>query len=55
MLENAGYVTLEKTFEGKRPRTWVSATKEGRKAFAAELGSLRALIDRADTKDVGTP
>ena len=48
VLEGAGYVKLTKTFEGKRPRTWVSATKQGRAAFAAEVGALRALIDRVD-------
>jgi DNA-binding MarR family transcriptional regulator len=48
VLEGAGYVKLTKTFEGKRPRTWVSATKQGRSAFAAEVGALRALIDRVD-------
>lgn len=48
VLEDAGYVKLAKTFEGKRPRTWVSATKAGRAAFAAEVGALRALLDRVD-------
>ncbi len=48
VLEGAGYVKVTKTFEGKRPRTWVSATKAGRAAFAAEVGALRALLDRVD-------
>ena len=48
VLEGAGYVKLTKTFEGKRPRTWVAATKQGRTAFAAEVGALRALLDRVD-------
>lgn len=46
VLEGAGYVKLAKVFEGKRPRTWVSATKKGRTAFESEVGTLRALIDR---------
>ncbi len=48
VLEGAGYVKVDKTFEGKRPRTWVSATKAGRAAFVAELGALRNLLDRVD-------
>jgi len=48
VLEDAGYVRIEKTFEAKRPRTWASATRRGRDAFAAEIGALRALIERLD-------
>lgn len=48
VLESAGHVRIEKTFEGRRPRTWISATKKGRAAFATELEALRALIDRAN-------
>lgn len=47
VLEDAGFVTIAKGFEGKRPRTWVNATKEGRKAFAAHLSALQQLIDMA--------
>ena len=47
VLESAGHVEIEKTFEGKRPRTWVSATRQGRAAFSSELAALRALIQRA--------
>lgn len=53
VLEGAGYVKVTKTFEGKRPRTWVSATKKGRAAFAAEVGALRALLDRVDGTGAG--
>lgn len=48
VLEAAGYVKVDKTFEDRRPRTWVSATKKGRAAFSAEVGALRALLDRVD-------
>ena len=44
VLEEGGYVEIEKTIEGKKPRTWVSATKLGRSALAAELATLRALL-----------
>ena len=44
VLEEAGYVKIAKTFEGRRPRTWVTSTKPGRAAFASELTALRELI-----------
>ena len=48
VLEDAGYVKVAKTFEGRRPRSWVSATKEGRAAFADEVAALRALLGRVE-------
>ncbi len=44
VLEEAGYVTISKTFEGRRPRTWVRCTKQGRVAFASEVAALRELL-----------
>ncbi|MCP9486781.1 MAG: transcriptional regulator [Gaiellaceae bacterium MAG52_C11] len=48
VLEAAGYVRIEKIFEGRRPRTWVAATTTGREAFESELEALRNLIARID-------
>jgi DNA-binding MarR family transcriptional regulator len=48
VLEAAGYIAIEKTFEDRRPRTWISATKAGRAAFVAEVSALRALLDRVN-------
>jgi DNA-binding MarR family transcriptional regulator len=48
VLEEAGLVGVEKGYEGRRPRTWVSATRRGRAALDAELRSLRELISRVD-------
>ena len=50
VLEEAGLVSVEKGYEGRRPRTWVSATRRGRTALDAELSSLRQLISRVDGK-----
>jgi DNA-binding MarR family transcriptional regulator len=44
-LEEAGYVQVEKDFVGKRPRTRVALTKEGRRAFDDYVADLRAIID----------
>ena len=48
VLEASGYVAIEKTFERRRPRTWVRATREGKAAFAREVAALRALLNRVD-------
>ena len=48
VLEQAGLVKVEKGFEGKRPRTWVEATRAGRRALAAEVKALRELIALVD-------
>jgi DNA-binding MarR family transcriptional regulator len=47
-LEAAGYVSIEKAFEDRRPRTWVSATKAGRKALATEIAALRDIVAAAE-------
>jgi len=44
VLEEAGFITISKTFEGRRPRTWVCCTRLGRAAFAAEVAALRELL-----------
>jgi DNA-binding MarR family transcriptional regulator len=44
ILEESGYVEIAKTFEGKKTRTWVAATRAGRSALATELATLRALL-----------
>lgn len=44
VLESAGLITIEKGYAGKRARTWVSVTKAGRAALAAEITRLKVLI-----------
>jgi len=43
-LEEAGYVKVEKTFVGRRPKTWVWATPAGRAAFAAYVDALAEIL-----------
>lgn len=45
-LEGAGYVRVTKTPDGKRTRTEVTITQEGRAAFRAHVAYLRAILDR---------
>jgi DNA-binding MarR family transcriptional regulator len=44
-LSKAGYVTLDKRFDGKRPQTRVRATSAGRRAFADHVAYLRDILD----------
>jgi DNA-binding MarR family transcriptional regulator len=44
VLEEAGLVDVEKGYAGRRPRTWVRITRQGRSALAAELDVLAALV-----------
>lgn len=46
VLVDAGLLDMEKGYDGKRPKTWVSITRAGRTALAKEIAALRALIDR---------
>ncbi len=43
-LENAGYVTQEKGFKGKRPQTLVHLTNAGRKAWIAYLDAMKKIL-----------
>jgi len=43
-LEKAGYITIEKSFKGKRPLTTCKITSEGVKAFEAYVENLKNYI-----------
>lgn len=46
-LEEAGYVRVEKTFNGKKPLTRAHLTRQGRAAWVAYLDRLEAMIAAA--------
>ena len=48
VLEDAGLVRVEKGYQGRRPRTWVSITRQGRAALAAEMKALTLLVREHD-------
>ncbi|MEU9045875.1 MULTISPECIES: transcriptional regulator [unclassified Kitasatospora] len=52
-LEEAGYVAVKKGYVGKRPRTWLAATRAGRKALAAHLAELQRLVTAAEAAGAG--
>lgn len=48
VLDEAGLISIRKTSEGNRSRTWVRVTPAGRRAFKRELKALKDLIERHD-------
>jgi DNA-binding PadR family transcriptional regulator len=47
-LEEAGYVTVTKSFRARKPLTEVTLTEAGRKAFADYLHALGKLVGLGD-------
>lgn len=47
-LEQAGYITVEKTFRGKYPYTLYRQTDTGRAAFQAYQNGLRRILEAMD-------
>ena len=43
-LEEAGYIAVRKVFVERRPRTYVSATPEGRRAFEQHVAALESIL-----------
>lgn len=43
-LEDAGYVTIDKSFVGKKPQTMVTLTGTGRGAYISYLDAMKKLI-----------
>jgi DNA-binding MarR family transcriptional regulator len=46
-LEDAGYVTVRKEFQDRRPVTWYALSPKGRRALSQHLAGLQGLIEHA--------
>jgi DNA-binding MarR family transcriptional regulator len=53
VLEEAGLIEVEKGYEGKRGRTWITLTAAGTAALVQEIGRLKLLIARVETAEPG--
>jgi DNA-binding transcriptional ArsR family regulator len=49
-LEEAGYITIAKTFQGRRPLTTMRLTPQGRRAFQRYLDTLRRIVEESGPK-----
>ncbi len=54
-LEDAGYVSLTKTYRRRTPVTYVALTRSGRRAFEDYTAALGRLLDRSDNDDRKEP
>ena len=43
-LEEAGYITVNKTFVDRKPRTFVTASPEGRRVFQDHVAALQVIL-----------
>jgi len=43
-LEAKGYIAVDKQFVGRRPKTFVRATPEGKLAFTQHVAALRSIL-----------
>ena len=50
VLEEAGFISIEKGYEGKRARTWIAITKAGRLELREEVKQLKLLIKQIERK-----
>lgn len=46
-LEAKAYISVEKTFVGRRPKTFVGVTQVGRDAFNAHVRALQSIFNHA--------
>ena len=51
VLEQAALIAVEKGYEGRRGRTWVTLTAAGTAALADEIKRLKQLIVRVETTE----
>ncbi len=49
-LETSGFITIEKTFKGKRPQTICAITEKGKGAFAYYLDQLEQIVQTQKNK-----
>ncbi|GAT69752.1 arsR family transcriptional regulator [Planomonospora sphaerica] len=46
-LEGAGYVEIRKGYIGKRPRTWLKLSLQGRRAYTLHVAALQTIVARS--------
>ncbi|MEU4217522.1 transcriptional regulator [Actinoplanes sp. NPDC026623] len=52
VLEAAALIEIEKGYEGRRGRTWITLTPAGTASLADEIARLKQLIARVETSDI---
>ena len=49
-LEEAGYISINKTFVDRKPHTFIAATSNGRKIFQEHVAALESILKRKQGK-----
>ncbi|MFC0114638.1 winged helix-turn-helix domain-containing protein [Kibdelosporangium aridum] len=44
VLADAGFIEIEKGYEGRRPRTWAKLTSAGKTALDKEIAALKRIV-----------
>ncbi len=47
-LEEAGYILVNKSFVDRKPRTFISATPEGRRVFKEHVKALESILKQKE-------
>jgi DNA-binding MarR family transcriptional regulator len=47
-LEDAGYIKIQKSFQGRRPLTTLRLTAKGRESFSRYIATLRRIVEQED-------
>ncbi len=55
VLETAGLVSIEKGYEARRARTWITITRQGIKALHREVGALKQIVARVEKPSRASP
>ncbi|MGP9022799.1 winged helix-turn-helix domain-containing protein [Streptomyces sp. BR1] len=53
VLEKNGLIDIEKGYEGRRPRTWITLTSTGDRALQDEVAHLKRLIHQIEHGNLG--
>jgi DNA-binding PadR family transcriptional regulator len=54
VLSDHGLVSVKKTFERNRPRTWVQITPAGQAVLDHQIAAMKALVSRVEGDRRGT-
>jgi DNA-binding transcriptional ArsR family regulator len=48
VLDEAGMISIEKGYEGRRPKTWIAITSQGVDALQLEIVALKEIVARVE-------
>lgn len=55
VLEEAGFIEVEKGYENRRPRTWVKLSSAGKAALDKEIAALKRIVAHVERAAAAEP